>query len=105
MINCELEVWNTDDLGENEEDEDDIPLTFTSDTTNPNLNTKGQAIIKWTVGFLLFWQAKHFISNSSMNVLAKFISVLLKVMGYCSPVLATIGDYFYTVYKQLCNGK
>lgn len=99
-------MWNFDDFNDNEEDEDDVPTTFISNTStsSPTLNAKSQAIIKWTVGFLLFWQAKHFISNSSMNVMAKFLSALFNVLGYFSPILAEIGDSFYTAYKELCKG-
>jgi len=39
-----------------------------------------------------------------MNIMAKFLSALFKVLGYFSPILAEIGDSFYTAYKELCKG-
>ena len=65
--------------------------------------TKAKAIINWTVGFLLILQARYYISNATMNLLIRFISIVLKVLGQSSSLAARTGKTFFTSFHMLCK--
>ena len=84
-----------DNFNDSKEDKDDVTVAFTSNSHNssPSLHANRQAIIKWTVSFLLIWQVKHFISYSCINVMTKLLSALLEVLCYF-----LLNREFFTVY-------
>ena len=59
------------------------------------------ALLYWIVGFILKFQARYYIPDTAINVLIKFLLVLLKVLGRFSPFVDKIAKHFPTSYHEM----
>ena len=85
--NNDVELWDDEaDLIEDHE--------FVQECLTPRLPQDSDIIsvthpmVVWIVGFLLLLQAKHYIPGAAINALLKFLSVLFRVLGPHSTVIA-----------------
>ena len=83
------EIWEEEDYDEPDisTHRDALPLLPVDLATPPN-----NPIVTWLVGFLLLLQARHYIPDSAMNALLKFLCVLFSVLGRFSPVIASMAS-------------
>ena len=83
------EIW--DDFESSDKGEP-TSLPIKSNRVTSEEEAKAKAIINWTVGFLLILQARYYISNAAMNLLIRFISIVLKVLRQSSLLVAQTGN-------------
>lgn len=80
-------MWENSDYGSDFEEAPEFPLH------NPTENRENP-LATWLVIFLLQLQARYFIPNAAVDVLVKFLSVFLSVLGRYSQFLANMACTF-----------
>ena len=89
------EIW--------EEEPSDDPETFVCEDPlplpqDPAVSSSCKSIVSWLVGFLLLLQARHYIPDSAMNSLLKFLHLHFHVLGRFSPVISAMAN----IYSLIC---
>ena len=80
------ELW---DEGDNEKD-DMFHLQESPPPLPQDPAASSNCVVTWVVGFLLLLQARHYIPDSAMNALLKFLHVLFRVLGRSSPAISSL---------------
>ena len=52
---------------------------------------------------MIILQARYYVPSAAMNVLIKFLSILFKVLGQSSSVVAIIEKSFFTSFNVMCK--
>ena len=59
-----------------------------------------RTLVMWLVGFLIQLQAKHYVPDSTLNLLLKFLYTFFCVLGRISEFVAAMVTYFpSTIYR------
>lgn len=95
------EVWELNNTDEDELIVHDGLVAFPDKSFSTEANSSTKAILSWTVGFLLIWQTRNYISDTAMNIMVNFLSNWLKVLGKFSPFVSAIGEALCTSLKEL----
>ena len=83
---------NAEELWEKSDHEDADAFSI-QDSPPPLLQdqpTSSICVVTWLVGFLLLLQARHYIPDSAMNALLKFLHAFFRVLGRSSPVISSM---------------
>ena len=94
-LNEDEELWEKGDELEIFEDSVEPPPSLPQDETNST-----NAIVMWVVGVLLLLQAKHYVPDSAINILLRFLRVLFQVLGINS-LARFIPSSSYSIGKSL----
>lgn len=74
-----------------------IPPPLPESTSSSNRSQK--ALVMWLVGFLIQLEAKHYISDSALNLLLRFLHIFRILGGYCGLVAAMATEFPSTPYR------
>lgn len=79
------EIWNNDDNEAMCEFLEEAP-PLPQESSEPE-HSKQNSLILWFTGFLLLFQARHYVSDAAMNILLKFMRIFFCVLSRFSTFL------------------
>ena len=105
-VNCDEdlnleEVWELNNRDEDEIIANDGLQAFPDKRFSIEANSSAKAILSWTVGFLLIWQTRNYVSDNAMSIMVNFLSTWLRVLGKFSPFVSAIGEVLCDSVKEL----
>ena len=83
------EIWDNDDDAVHEFSEKAPPLPEEDEASQ---NSPHRTLVMWFTGFLLLLQARHYISDTAMNLILKFMHVFFRVLSRFSSFLVPIAS-------------
>ena len=89
-----LEFWEDYSIEDDRHSEEDADGSCLPSGVEVENFSKHNAIIMWIIGFLLKLQKRHYLSDSALEMLLKFLSMLFVVIGKFSSFAAGISAIF-----------